>query len=166
MILVVHPGSGSWFFYPSRIPDPGGKKAQDPGPDPQHWSEDAGIETRTVAILALAVRLSSHSARSLQHLFLDAFIQRTTFYDKVVYFMTLTAPCIREVVLISWQMTAVADTCNQCFGSMKFWGGSGSGSGSADPCLWLVDPDPGSGSGSWIRILLFSSLTFKMPAKN
>jgi hypothetical protein len=24
----------------------------------------------------------------------------------------------------------------------------------------------GSGSGSWIRILLFSSLTFKMPAKN
>ncbi len=39
-----------------------------------------------------------------------------------------------------------------------------------------VDPDPrirgsmpltnGSGSGSWIRILLFLSLTFKMPAKN
>ncbi len=25
---------------------------------------------------------------------------------------------------------------------------------------------PGFGSGSWIRILLFSSLTFKMPAKN
>jgi hypothetical protein len=24
----------------------------------------------------------------------------------------------------------------------------------------------GFGSGSWIRILLFSSLTFKMPAKN
>ncbi len=39
--------------------------------------------------------------------------------------------------------------------------------GPADPCLWLVDsdPDPGSGSGSWIRILLFSLLTFKMPAK-
>jgi hypothetical protein len=29
MIRVVHPGSG--FFYPSRIPDPGVKKAQDPG---------------------------------------------------------------------------------------------------------------------------------------
>jgi hypothetical protein len=27
-----------------------------------------------------------------------------------------------------------------------------------------MDPDPGS--GSWIRILLFSLLTFKMPAKN
>ncbi len=35
-----------------------------------------------------------------------------------------------------------------------FWCGSGSGSGSADPCLWL-----------WIQILLFSSLTFKMPTK-
>ncbi len=41
---------------------------------------------------------------------------------------------------------------------MTFWGGSGSGS--ANPCLWLMDPDL-----SWIRILLFSSLTFKMPAK-
>jgi hypothetical protein len=48
----------------------------------------------------------------------------------------------------------------QCCGSMTFWGGSGS----TDPCLWLMDPDPGS--RSWIRILLFSSLTFKMPAKN
>jgi hypothetical protein len=38
-------------------------------------------------------------------------------------------------------------TLNQCCGSMTFWGGS----------------EPGS--GSWIRILLFSSLTFKMPAK-
>ncbi len=37
---------------------------------------------------------------------------------------------------------------DQCCGSMTFWGGSG------------------SVSGSWIRILLFSSLTFKMPAKN
>jgi hypothetical protein len=27
------------------------------------------------------------------------------------------------------------------------------------------DSDPDPGSGSWIRILLFSSLTFKMPAK-
>ncbi len=35
---------------------------------------------------------------------------------------------------------------------MTVWCGSGSGSG--------------FGSGSWIRILLFSSLTFKMPAKN
>ncbi len=37
--------------------------------------------------------------------------------------------------------------------------------------LWLQGSMPltnvsGSGSGSWIRILLFSSLTFKMPAKN
>ncbi len=39
-------------------------------------------------------------------------------------------------------------------GSMPLTNGSGSGFGS------------GSGSGSWIRILLFSSLTFKMPAKN
>jgi hypothetical protein len=30
MIRVVHPGSGSGFFYLSRIPDPGVKKAQDP----------------------------------------------------------------------------------------------------------------------------------------
>jgi hypothetical protein len=42
---------------------------------------------------------------------------------------------------------------NQCCGSMTFW----CGSGSADPCLWLMDPD---------RILLFSSLTVKMPTKN
>jgi hypothetical protein len=40
----------------------------------------------------------------------------------------------------------------QCCGSMTFW--CGSGSGSADPC-WI-----------WIRILLFSSFTFKMPTKN
>jgi hypothetical protein len=31
MIRVVHPGSGSCFFYPSRIPDPGVKKVPDPG---------------------------------------------------------------------------------------------------------------------------------------
>jgi hypothetical protein len=31
MIRVVHPGSGSWFFYPSWIPDPGVTKAPDPG---------------------------------------------------------------------------------------------------------------------------------------
>ncbi len=43
---------------------------------------------------------------------------------------------------------------------MTFWGGSGS----ADPCL--LTNGSGSGSGSWIRILLFSSLTFNMPAKN
>ncbi len=47
---------------------------------------------------------------------------------------------------------------------MTFRGGSWSGS--ADPCLWLMDPDPDPRSRSWIRILLFSSLTFKMPAKN
>ncbi len=35
MIRVVHPGSGSWFFYPSRIQDV--KKAPDPGSgSPQH----------------------------------------------------------------------------------------------------------------------------------
>ncbi len=50
-------------------------------------------------------------------------------------------------------------SCRQCSGSMKFWGGSGSLS--ADPCLWLVDPDP----GSWIRILLFLSLTFQDASK-
>jgi hypothetical protein len=38
---------------------------------------------------------------------------------------------------------------------MTFWGGSGS--------MPLTN---GSESGSWIRTLLFSSLTFKMPAKN
>jgi hypothetical protein len=31
MIRDVHPGSGSCFFYPSRILDPGVKKATDPG---------------------------------------------------------------------------------------------------------------------------------------
>jgi hypothetical protein len=44
---------------------------------------------------------------------------------------------------------------------MTFWGGSGSGS--ADMPL---TSGSGFGSRSWIRILLFSSLTFKMPAKN
>ncbi len=42
---------------------------------------------------------------------------------------------------------------SQCCGSMSFWGGSGSA-----PLT--------NGSGSWIQILLYSSLTFKMPAKN
>jgi hypothetical protein len=45
-------------------------------------------------------------------------------------------------------------------GSMPLTNGSGFGSGS-----WILDPDP----GSWIRILdpnlLYSSLTFKMPAR-
>ncbi len=54
---------------------------------------------------------------------------------------------------------------HQCSGSMTFW--RGSGSGSADPCLWLMDPDPDSAPApDAIRILLFSSLTFKMPPKN
>jgi hypothetical protein len=56
----------------------------------------------------------------------------------------------------------------QCSGSMKFWGGSGS------PRIheilgWiriLGSKLLTNGSGSWIRILLFMSLTFKMPAKN
>ncbi len=30
MIRIVHSESGSWFFYPSRIPGPGVKKAPDP----------------------------------------------------------------------------------------------------------------------------------------
>ncbi len=46
MIRVVHPGSRIWMLtisHPeSRIPDPGVKKAPNPGsripdPDPQHW---------------------------------------------------------------------------------------------------------------------------------
>jgi hypothetical protein len=43
---------------------------------------------------------------------------------------------------------------------MTFWGGSGIRIRGSMPLT------NGSGSGSWIRILLFSSLTFKMPAKN
>ncbi len=43
---------------------------------------------------------------------------------------------------------------NQCCGSMTFWG-------------WILASMPRTnGSGSWIRILLYSSLTFKMSAKN
>jgi hypothetical protein len=47
---------------------------------------------------------------------------------------------------------------DQCCGSMTFWG-------------WIrirgsMPLTNGSGSGSWIRILLLSSLTFKMPTKN
>ncbi len=34
------------------------------------------------------------------------------------------------------------------------------------PRIYASDPDPGSWSGSRFRILLFSSLTFRMPAKN
>ncbi len=48
---------------------------------------------------------------------------------------------------------------DQCCGSMTFWCGFGSGSASADPSLLT------NGSGSWIRTLLFSSLTFKIPTK-
>jgi hypothetical protein len=32
----------------------------------------------------------------------------------------------------------LAESVNQCCGSVTFWYGSGS----ADPCLWLMDPDP------------------------
>ncbi len=35
-MLIPDPGSGSWFFYPSRIPDPGVKKAPDPGSGSAH----------------------------------------------------------------------------------------------------------------------------------
>ncbi len=41
MIWDVHPGSGSSFFYPSRIPKPKGQKvtgSQILDPDPQHYS--------------------------------------------------------------------------------------------------------------------------------
>ncbi len=47
MIRVVHPGSGSriLIFYPSRIPDPGVKKAPDPGSATQTGSKtDLGCE--------------------------------------------------------------------------------------------------------------------------
>ncbi len=47
-IQVVHPGSISRIrmltFYPSRIPDPGVKKA--PDPDPQHW--DWSVQGHTI----------------------------------------------------------------------------------------------------------------------
>jgi hypothetical protein len=66
----------------------------------------------------------------------------------------------RYRVLMIFTVTNKLYTGKQCSGSMTFWGGSGS----ADLCLWLIDPDsdPNPGSGS----CYFSSLTFKMPAKN
>jgi hypothetical protein len=47
MILVVHPESRIRIltFYPSRILDPGVKKA--PDPDPQHWIEGSGSRPLT-----------------------------------------------------------------------------------------------------------------------
>jgi hypothetical protein len=89
-------------IYPSRIPDPGVKKAPDPGsririrntgsqgifgfffvygyrtassaaPSDSTVSEDAGIQPRSVATSALTVRRSNHSARSHPHPLLDSY---------------------------------------------------------------------------------------------
>jgi hypothetical protein len=65
------------------------------------------------------------------------------------------APVFLQVIFLSSDcrsMIYIPLPFFQCCGSMTFWGGFGSGFG--------------SGSGSWIRILQFSSLAFKMPAKN
>jgi hypothetical protein len=69
-----------------------------------------------------------------------------------------TIVCLFEVTLppyVSFRLSY------QCSGSMTFWSGS-----DPDPDRRSVPLTNGSGSGSWIRILLFSSLTFKMPTKN
>jgi hypothetical protein len=45
MNRVVHLGSGSWFFYPSRIQ--GSKKHRIPDPEPQHCHHQLNIVLRT-----------------------------------------------------------------------------------------------------------------------
>jgi hypothetical protein len=50
MIRAVHPGSGL-FFYPSRIPDPGVKKA--PDPDPQHCTGTFVMQVKVLGTLAM-----------------------------------------------------------------------------------------------------------------
>jgi len=74
MIRVVHPRSGSWYFYPSRIQR--SKRHRIPNPDQQHRLRHlpplrfhcvGGCWDRTqdfVATLALAVRRSNHSEGS------------------------------------------------------------------------------------------------------
>jgi hypothetical protein len=51
MIWVVHPGSGSGFFYPCRNPDPGVKK----DPDPQHCKYGRYIKIVFSHLLALII---------------------------------------------------------------------------------------------------------------
>ncbi len=56
-------------------------------------SEDAGIQPRTVATLALAVRRSNHSARSLPKILLD--IKKYVFQDLTVKWVDEEGdPCI------------------------------------------------------------------------
>jgi hypothetical protein len=55
--------------------------------------------------------------------------------------------------------TATRDSCTQCCGSVTFW--YGAGSGSVDPYISTTDVQ----IRIQLRILLFSSVTFKIPTK-
>jgi hypothetical protein len=63
LIRDVYPGSESririLIFYPSRIPDPGVKKAPDPGADPQHRLYVLSEERRIVLKVIMEARALS-----------------------------------------------------------------------------------------------------------
>jgi hypothetical protein len=69
---------------------------------------------------------------------------------------------IQPVVHSCLNSLAVLASLHQCSASVTFW--HGSGCGSSDPYLWLTDPDADPGLDS-MRILLFSSVTFKTQKK-
>ncbi len=69
-----------------------------------------------------------------------------------------TLYCISEIASPRQGNRKGDDFAFQCCGSMTFWCGSGS-----MPLSNWSGFGFGSWSGSWIRILLLSSLTFKMP---
>ncbi len=78
---------------------------------------------------------------------------KTTFFPPPLFWCWIQD--VMEDMRVKESGINVPDPVHQCCGSMTLW----CGSGSADPCLWLTDSDPR------IWILLFSSLTFKMPTK-
>ncbi len=76
MIRVVHPGSRSWFFYPSRIPDEGVKKAPDPGAGSATLFSYLAPRTLYLGPRTryLGPRISHLVTRTSYHVFISSFI--------------------------------------------------------------------------------------------
>ncbi len=162
--------SGSWFFtHPgswiqgskgtgARIADPGVKKASDPGSGSATLLSITALPTLSVyqylQPLNTACNVFFRASRvpggtpvregGREDLLGAPVFQAAGDIPRAhqVYTFFIRSPRVFTCVADPWHV----------------W--DGSGSGSADPCLFT------NVSGSWIRILLFSSLTFKMTAKN
>ncbi len=151
-----------------------------PNPDPCHWltDPDPGGPKRPVLRIhntgtsiksgCLALGLSKPSVRMLVQKYLFCYVFFSTGTSSVLTIIVLTwlnpdpknsfCACASNGYTFAYVVSvpasaAVMEPYLQCCGSMAFWRGSGPGS------AWLMNQDS-------IRILLFSSLTFKTPTKN